>query len=82
MAGKTIKKLGWKQRVVTKTVGEKVDLECMDNEYWIKPKKLSIDAMQQIMKYNRVELSDEELKSGDIDKIEQKVKDAYKGYAG
>lgn len=75
MAGKSFNKLGWKQRVVTKTVGGKVELECMDNEYWIKPKKLSIDAMQQIMAYNKIELSDEELKSEDIDKIEEKVKE-------
>ena len=69
---------GWRKKVVTKTVGIKVELESMDNEYWIIPKKLGVNAMQEIMQYNQVEINPEEIDADDFDKVEEKIKDEIK----
>jgi hypothetical protein len=38
-----------RQMVLARTTGEKVPLECFGGEYWIIPKKLSVDAFQMIL---------------------------------
>ena len=62
-------KKGWRRRAITRSCGEKHNLESLDG-YWIKPKKLSLDVMQQITAGQGLDIDPDELK----DKTEDEVK--------
>lgn len=76
--------MGWRKRAITRNMGEKVVVETMKKEgetdYWIIPKKLSVDAMQRITQSLDidVQLDEKEVEGKTVDQIEALMKERIK----
>ena len=68
MASKISKK-GWRKRAITRSSGKKCELESLDG-YYVIPKKLSLDIMQQITDGQGIDIDPEKFK----DKTEEEIK--------
>lgn len=75
------KSKGWQKRAITRSSGEKVDLETLEG-YWIVPKKLSLDVMQQITDGQGIDIDSDSLKDKSEEEIKNAIEKAYQKRSG
>jgi hypothetical protein len=75
------KSKGWQKRAITRSSGEKTDLETLPG-YYIIPKKLSLDVMQQITDSQGIDIDSDSLKGKSEDEIKEAIEKAYQKRSG
>lgn len=72
---------GWRRRALTQSSGEKHELETLAG-YWVSPKKLSLDVMQQITDGQGIDIDSEDFTNKSEDEIREAIEHAYQKRSG
>jgi len=77
----TKKSKGWQKRAITRSSGVKVELETLEG-YYIIPKKLSLDVMQQITDGQGIDIDSDSLTDKSEEEIKEAIEKAYQKRSG